>query len=84
MLPFLKPKQVTGLIIAKRKSDGSNEVPETETDEYEGLHAASDDLINAIHAKDRVATTAALKAAFDMHMSRADEGADDIAESDAE
>lgn len=63
MLPFLKPKTVAGLIIAKRKPDGSKEESHTEGNEDAGLISAAEDLIRAIHAKDGQSVAAALKAA---------------------
>ena len=67
MLPFLKPKNVAGLIIQKRSADPSvspQEGPEDEQDQ--GLTSAAEDLIRAIHAKDAQSVAAAIRAAFEM------------------
>jgi hypothetical protein len=66
MLPFLKPRQQTGLIVSTRKPDGGSEESHTEGQEDEGLHACSEDLIKAIHSKDAHGVTAAIKAAFEI------------------
>lgn len=66
MLPFLKPRAVAGLIVSKRKPDGSTEPEHVEGDEAAPLEAAAEDLIRAIHSKDTKAVAAALKAAFEI------------------
>ncbi len=63
MLPFLKQKPVAGIIIAKRKPDGQNEL---EGDDSAPLEACASDLIQAIHAKDAKAAAEAFKAAFEI------------------
>ena len=65
MLPFLKPKQVAGLIIQKRASDGSKE-EKPEDSQDQGLEAAAEDFIRAVHAKDAKGVAAAFRAAFEM------------------
>lgn len=65
MLPFLKPRQVAGLIISKRKPDGSEE-KYSEDDEDHGLDACSEDLIRAVTSKDTKAVSAAIRAAFEI------------------
>ena len=64
MLPFLKPKQVVGTILARRKPDGSNEMENQEGQENEGLSACSAELIRAVHEKDEAAVASALRSAF--------------------
>lgn len=66
MLPFLKQKRVAGLIIANRKPDGTVQESHHSDDEDAGLHAASADLIRAIHAKDDKQVSDALRAAFEI------------------
>ena len=66
MLPFLKPKHQTGIIIAQRKPDGKEELHGPEDQEDAGLEAAAADLIRAVHAKDEAAVAAALRAAFEI------------------
>ena len=62
MLPFLKNIQEgsasTTPDVIKRDSD-------TEQD-YDSLHAAAEDLISAVHAKDVAGVASALRAAFEM------------------
>lgn len=65
MLPFLKPKQQTGLIIAQRKPDGQAKVEHSEGEELHELEAHMDDLIRAIHAKDSKSAAEAYKRAFE-------------------
>lgn len=66
MLPYLKPKSSSGLIIATRKPDGTNEAEGMEGEEDQGLSMAAADLIRAVHAKDEAATASALRAAFEL------------------
>lgn len=70
MLPFLKPKQVAGLILSRRKPDGAVETEKMEGDEDQGLSACSAELIRAIHAKDESAVSSALESAFEILASR--------------
>ncbi len=72
MLPFLKPKTVAGLIIAKRKPDGGSQEQHSEGNEDQGLDACSEALIRAIHAKDAKAVSAALRDAQEMLSSPAE------------
>ncbi len=76
MLPSLKPKAVAGLIISKRKPDGSKVEEHTEGNEDQALHSAADDLIRAIHAKDTVGVASALRAARDLMEPSDDESND--------
>ncbi len=64
MLPFLKPKSVAGLIISRRKPDGSTEEQHSEGNEGEGLDACSEALIRAVNAKDAKSVSAAIRDAF--------------------
>ena len=65
MLPFLKPKAMSGVIIARKKADGGGIEPMHEEGEHEpGLMAAAEDLISAFHMKDAKAVADALVAAF--------------------
>lgn len=64
-LPFLKPKQVAGVIIRKRDTDGSSTEQPTESNDDHGLKACAADLIRAVHAKDEDAVAMALRAAID-------------------
>lgn len=61
MLPYQKQKEaavVTPVDHVKRKPD--------EDAEYDPMHAAADDLISAVHAKDTQGVAEALRAAFDL------------------
>ncbi len=66
MLPFMKPKAMTGLIISKRKPDDKPEETHSEGNENQGLEAAAEDLIRAVHSKDAKAVAAAMRAAFEI------------------
>lgn len=66
MLPFLKPRSQSGLIVSTRKPDGGSEESHMEGHEDEGLDACSEDLIRAMHAKDTKGVSSALKAAFEL------------------
>ena len=62
MLPFLKNLQEGSVSVPvetkKRESD--------EESEFDGLHAAAEDLIHAVHAKDVKAVAEAFRAAFEI------------------
>ena len=66
ILPFLKPKKVAGLIIAKRKPDGSKQEMYEGGEENSGLEACAEDLMRALNSKDAKAVAEALKAAFEI------------------
>lgn len=71
MLPFLNKKRVAGVILSKRKPDGSTEIESAEAQEpkaegNEGLNAAAAELIHAVHMKDEPGVARALRAAFDI------------------
>lgn len=63
MLPFLKPKPQTGVIVKNREPD---EKEGEERKDNEALEACAQDLITAIHAHDVKAAAEALKAAFEV------------------
>lgn len=67
MLPFLRPKSAAGVIIQKRKPDGSQEVEDAPGS---AIEACAEDLIRAVHAKDSKAVAAALCAAFEVFESQ--------------
>lgn len=64
MLPFLKPKAQTGLIVKTRTPDEKPE--ESKDDNQEGLKACAQDLISAIESKDATRAAEALKAFFEI------------------
>lgn len=67
MLPFLKPKSVSGLIVQKRKSDGSQEMPQDpQEQDSSGLEACAEDMIRAFHTKDAKALASAFQSAFEI------------------
>jgi hypothetical protein len=62
MLPFLKHDQDASV-----SSPVSTQIRKPDEEgEYSGLHAAAEDLVNAVHAKNIKAVAEALKAAFDL------------------
>lgn len=64
MLPFLKPKQVASIIIAKNKPNGGLE-PLHEMQEHSAeLMMAAEKLIRAVHAKDPTDVASCLMDAF--------------------
>ena len=62
-LPFLDKKRIAGSIIGSVKTPKTEE-PKEKLETSEELHAAAEDLINAIHAKDVKKAAMALKSAF--------------------
>ena len=66
MLPFLKPKHISSVIIATHSPEKGIQDEHEEGEEMPGLISASEDLIKAIHAKDAKAVASALKAADDI------------------
>lgn len=56
---FGDPKKVAALILAKRKELGLGRAPDL--DDEEGLRAAAEDLMEALHGKDSGAAVSALK-----------------------
>lgn len=65
MLPFLKNRRQTGIIISHNTPNGIQE-SHSEDDEKAGLHSASEDLIRAVHEKNVQGVSAAIEAAFDI------------------
>lgn len=64
-LPYLKQKQVAGLIIQHRSADGDKQdAPENE--QYQGVIACAEAAIRAIHAKDASALAKAWQDAFEI------------------
>lgn len=66
MLPFLKPKKLSAIIIHKTKPEGGTEPMHEEGEEMPELVGAAENLISAVHAKDAHATAEAIKAAFEI------------------
>lgn len=66
MLPFLKPKAVSGVIISHRKPLGgqTEEPTDDEGQEDAAMQAAAQDIITAIHNNDSTHLAHALRAAF--------------------
>lgn len=62
LLPFLKRTQEAGV---QMPVPSETREPDKGSDS-EGLHAAAEDLMNAVHAKDIKAIASALKAAFEL------------------
>lgn len=72
-LPYLKPKQIAGLIISHRKSDAEGQQKQEDSDDSNAaLESCAEDLIRAIHAKDAKAVAAAWKAGMDCMESSSD------------
>lgn len=80
MLPFIKQKNVAGVILAKRKPEGGSETVPSEGSEDQGLHMAASDLIDAVHAKDAQAVQSALRSAFQILTSESDQVVPDVQE----
>lgn len=66
MLPFLKPKKMSSVIIAKIKPEGKIEPSHEEGEEMPELIGAAESLISAVHSKDANAVAECLKAAFEI------------------
>lgn len=66
MLPFLAPKKIASVIVAKTKPTGGIEPKGEEGEHDPALMSAAEDLISAVHMKDAVAVADALRAAFDI------------------
>lgn len=66
MLPFIKPKGIVSVIVAKRKPDGSTEPMHEEGQPDPRMVIAAEDLISAIHAKDANAVAGALEYAMSL------------------
>lgn len=65
MLPFLQPKKMSSIIMAKARPGGPVEPIAEEGSEAPELMAAVEDFIGAVHAKDVAGAAAALRSAFD-------------------
>ena len=68
MLPFLRPKLQTGLLISTRKADGSAAPTENESSapETDDIEACAQELIRAVHAKDAPGVAQAIRSAFEI------------------
>jgi hypothetical protein len=66
MIPFMEPKKLASVIVAKRKPDGNMEVKGEEGEMMPEVMMIAEDLIRAVHDKDASAVAEALEAAF-MH-----------------
>lgn len=65
MLPFLKPKKLASVIIAKRtKADAPTETVREEGEALSGLVSAAEAIISAVNAKDASALASALESAM--------------------
>jgi hypothetical protein len=60
MLPFLKPKLQTGVLMKTRQAD-TGDMPEDDSGDDAGLTACAEDLIQAVHAKDAAAVRSAFQ-----------------------
>ncbi len=63
MIPFLKRKDEASVSAPAEKIQRK---PDEESEDYDGLTAAAEDLCHAIEAKDYKAAAVALRAAFDL------------------
>ncbi len=63
MLPFLKKNQEAS---ASAPIDPVKRKPDEESDDYDSLESAAQDLLHAIKEEDTKAIAAALRAAFDL------------------
>lgn len=62
ILPFMKPKMQTGVIVSTRKPD---EIPKDESSpDDSGLEVCAQDIISALESKDAKKLAAAIKSAF--------------------
>lgn len=66
MLPFLQPKKMAGIIMAKVKPEGGMEVQGEEGEMHPGYLAAAEALISAIHSKDATNVAKVLQEFFEM------------------
>lgn len=65
MLPFLEPKKLSAVIIAKRKPSGEQESVKEEGAVAPELLACCEELIKAIHDKDATSAAKAFMACFE-------------------
>lgn len=74
-MPFLlSKKRQSTTVIDNREEDGSRGSQHDETELHPELHAASEDLMSAMHAKDPAAIGRALQR-INNHMSKGDDDA---------
>ncbi len=66
MIPFMEPKKLASVIVAKRKPSGETEIKGEEGEAMPEAVMLAEELIRAVHAKDAEAVAEALEAAF-MH-----------------
>lgn len=66
MLPFLKQKKSTGVIVNSYNSSGIKREGDTSPGSDEGLLICAKDLIKAINSNSALGVAAALKAAFEI------------------
>jgi hypothetical protein len=64
MLPYLQPKKMASVIIARRHADGSHKSSHEEGQHAPELMSCAETLIKAVHAKDAHAVAQALEDAF--------------------
>lgn len=60
MLPFLKPKKLASIIIAKSKKDGGIEDEREEAECHPDLMKAAEDMIGGFNSKDAAAVVDAM------------------------
>ena len=67
MLPFMKPKHQTGIMVAYRKPDDEETAQQApDHEELSELEICAEDLIRAIHSKDAKAVSEAFKDLFEI------------------
>ncbi len=66
MLPFMKPKHMSGVIMSTRKADGGKVEKGNEGEEDQGLMACMDDFQRALASKDSKAMASAIRSAFEI------------------
>ena len=72
MLPFLKPKQMSSVIIAKRTASGSVSPERVEGEATPEMHTHADAMLTAISNKDSKALATAMEAAHACLSSKTD------------
>lgn len=66
MLPFMQPKKITSMLMAKTKPEGGVEEMPDADDSMMPMHSAASDLLSAIETKDVAGIAEALSAAHDI------------------
>lgn len=66
MLPFLKKSQEAGASGPAETVMREPDMEEEPTEDFDSLHVAAQDMLDAIHSKDAKALALAIQAAFDM------------------